>query len=104
MKNYKFFLIILSVLILVGFLVVTYLDMPAPDKLEIKVQFPHDGLTMKIPGPLSSYSVVDLNKSVSQNINITDLSLNFLYSVDLESLITFIIFFKSLNSNGFFAF
>ena len=37
MKNYKFFLIILSVLILVGFLVVTYLDMPAPDKLEIKV-------------------------------------------------------------------
>ena len=37
MKNYKFFLIILSVFILVGFLVVTYLDMPAPDKLEIKV-------------------------------------------------------------------
>ena len=37
MKNYKFFLIILSVFILVGFLVVTYLDMPAPDKLETKV-------------------------------------------------------------------
>ena len=37
MKNYKFFLIILSIFILVGFLVVTYLDMPAPDKLETKV-------------------------------------------------------------------
>ena len=37
MKNYKFFLIILSVSFLVGFLVVTYLDMPAPDKLETKV-------------------------------------------------------------------
>tara|TARA_B100001027_G_scaffold203013_1_gene164138 strand:+ start:54 stop:194 length:141 start_codon:yes stop_codon:yes gene_type:complete len=37
MKNYKFFLIILSVFILVGFLVVTYLDMPAPDKLETKI-------------------------------------------------------------------
>ncbi len=37
MKNYKFFLIILSVFILVGFLVVSYLDMPAPDKLETKV-------------------------------------------------------------------
>ena len=37
MKNYKFFLMILSVFILVGFLVVTYLDMPAPDKLKIKV-------------------------------------------------------------------
>ena len=37
MKNYKFFLIILSVFIVVGFLVVSYLDMPAPDKLETKV-------------------------------------------------------------------
>ena len=37
MKNYKFFLIILSVFILVGFLVVSYLDMPAPDKLETRV-------------------------------------------------------------------
>ena len=37
MKNYKFFLIILSVFILVGFFVVTYLDMPAPDKLETKI-------------------------------------------------------------------
>ena len=37
MKNYKFFLIILCTFILVGFLVVTYLDMPAPDKLETKV-------------------------------------------------------------------
>ncbi len=37
MKNYKFFLIIFSVFVLVGFLVVTYLDMPAPNKLETKV-------------------------------------------------------------------
>ena len=34
MKNYKFFLIILSFIVIVGFLVVTYLDIPAPDKLE----------------------------------------------------------------------
>ena len=37
MKNYKFYLIILSLSLLVGFLVVTYLDMPAPDKLETKI-------------------------------------------------------------------
>ncbi len=37
MKNYKFFLIILSVISLGGFLVVTYLDIPAPDKLETKI-------------------------------------------------------------------
>ena len=37
MKNYKFFLIILSIFVLSGFLIVTYLDMPAPDNLEIKV-------------------------------------------------------------------
>ena len=37
MNNYKFFLIIISVFILVGFLVVTYLDMPAPDKLETMI-------------------------------------------------------------------
>ncbi len=37
MKNYKFFLIILSFFALVGFLVVTYLDMPAPDKLQTKI-------------------------------------------------------------------
>jgi hypothetical protein len=37
MKNYKFFLIILSLIFLVGFLVITYLDMPAPDKLETKI-------------------------------------------------------------------
>ena len=36
MKNYKFFLIILGLIFLVGFLVVTYLDIPAPDKLETK--------------------------------------------------------------------
>ena len=37
MKNYKFFLIILSLIALTGFLVVTYLDMPAPDKLKTKI-------------------------------------------------------------------
>ena len=37
MKNYKFFLIILSFIAIVGFLVVTYLDIPAPDKLETKI-------------------------------------------------------------------
>ena len=37
MKNYKFFLIVLSFVFLVGFLVVTYLDIPAPDKLETKI-------------------------------------------------------------------
>ena len=37
MKNYKFFLIILGFIFLVGFLVVTYLDIPAPDKLETKI-------------------------------------------------------------------
>ena len=37
MKNYKFYLIILSCIALVGFLIVTYLDIPAPDKLETKI-------------------------------------------------------------------
>ena len=37
MKNYKFFLIILSLIVLGGFLVVIYLDLPAPDKLETKI-------------------------------------------------------------------
>ena len=37
MKNYKFFLIILCFIAIVGFLVVTYLDIPAPDKLETKI-------------------------------------------------------------------
>ena len=37
MKNYKFFLIVLGCIVLVGFLVVTYLDIPAPDKLETKI-------------------------------------------------------------------
>ena len=37
MKNYKFFLILLSCIVLVGFLVVIYLDIPAPDKLETKI-------------------------------------------------------------------
>ena len=37
MKNYKFFLILLSCIVLVGFLVVTFLDIPAPDKLETKI-------------------------------------------------------------------
>ena len=37
MKNYKFILIILSFFVLVGFLVVTFLDIPAPDKLQTKI-------------------------------------------------------------------
>ena len=37
MKNYKFFLILLSFLISAGFLVVTYIDMPAPNKLQTKI-------------------------------------------------------------------
>ena len=37
MKNYKFSLIILSLIALGGFLVVTYLDIPPPDKLETKI-------------------------------------------------------------------
>ena len=37
MKNYKFILIVLSLIALGGFLVVTYLDIPAPDKLETKI-------------------------------------------------------------------
>ena len=37
MKNYKFFLVVLSFIAIVGFLVVTYLDIPAPDKLETKI-------------------------------------------------------------------
>ena len=37
MKNYKFFLIMLILIVLSGFLVVTFLDIPAPDKLEVKI-------------------------------------------------------------------
>ena len=37
MNNYKFFLVMLSFIVIVGFLVVTYLDIPAPDKLETKI-------------------------------------------------------------------
>ena len=37
MKNYKFFLIILSLISFGGFLVVIYLDIPAPDKLQTKI-------------------------------------------------------------------
>ncbi len=37
MKNYKFFLIMLFIIILGMFLVVTYVDMPAPDKIETKI-------------------------------------------------------------------
>ena len=37
MKNYKFLLIILTFLALVGILVVTYLEIPAPDRLETKI-------------------------------------------------------------------
>ena len=34
MKNYKFILIILSFITLGFFMLVTYVDMPAPDKLQ----------------------------------------------------------------------
>ena len=37
MKNYKFFFIISIFFVVAGFLVITYLDMPAPDKLQIKI-------------------------------------------------------------------
>ena len=37
MRKYKFFLIVLSFIALSGLLVVTYLDLPAPDKLETKI-------------------------------------------------------------------
>ena len=37
MKNYKFFFIVLIFFVVAGFLVITYLDMPAPDKLQIKI-------------------------------------------------------------------
>ena len=37
MKNYRFFLIILGFFVLVSFLFVTYLDMPAPDKKQTKI-------------------------------------------------------------------
>ena len=37
MKNYKFSLIILTLMVLGSFLVVIYLDIPAPDKLETKI-------------------------------------------------------------------
>ena len=37
MKNYKFFFIMLIFLVVSGFLVIMYLDMPAPDKLQIKI-------------------------------------------------------------------
>ena len=37
MKNYKFILIILGFFVLVSFLAITYLDMPAPDKIKTKI-------------------------------------------------------------------
>ncbi len=37
MKNYKFFIIMLIFFVVAGFLVVTYMDMPAPDKLQSKI-------------------------------------------------------------------
>ena len=37
MRKYKFFLIVSSFIALSGLLVVTYLDLPAPDKLETKI-------------------------------------------------------------------
>ena len=50
MKNYKFILITLSFLVLVGFLLVTYLDIPAPDKLQTKILDVNDEkITSKAP-------------------------------------------------------
>ena len=37
MKNYKFYLIIPTFIFLAGFLVITLLDIPAPDKLETRI-------------------------------------------------------------------
>ena len=37
MKNYKFLLIIFSFTIIGAFAIVTYVDMPAPDKLKNKI-------------------------------------------------------------------
>ena len=37
MKNYKFYLIMISFFVLAGFLVISYLDMPAPDKLQTRI-------------------------------------------------------------------
>ena len=37
MKNYKFLLIIFSFTVLGAFATVTYVDMPAPDKLKNKI-------------------------------------------------------------------
>tara|TARA_B100001093_G_scaffold502903_1_gene556525 strand:+ start:664 stop:804 length:141 start_codon:yes stop_codon:yes gene_type:complete len=37
MKNYKFLLIIFSFIILGVFVIVTYVDMPAPDNLKNKI-------------------------------------------------------------------
>ena len=42
MKNYKFFLIILRFFALGILLVITYLDIPAPDKIETKILDVHD--------------------------------------------------------------
>ncbi len=37
MRKYKFFLILSSLIVLGCYLVVTYIDIPAPDKLETKI-------------------------------------------------------------------
>ena len=37
MKNYKFILITLSIIAFSGILVITYLDLPAPNKLQTKI-------------------------------------------------------------------
>ena len=37
MKSYKFFLFVLSVLIIGTFIVLKYIDMPAPHKVQIKI-------------------------------------------------------------------
>ena len=37
MKNYKFLLLFLSLLVLGAFVVLKYIDMPAPHKVQIKI-------------------------------------------------------------------
>ena len=76
-----------------------YLDIKHPiiveNLLGIKRQI---GVHQKAKKPLLFN---DLKKIIKV---INDLSLNFLNSLSSESFITLIIFFKSLNNNGFFAF
>ena len=42
MKNYKFLLLFLSLLVLGAFVTLKYIDMPAPHKVQIKILDVHD--------------------------------------------------------------